>query len=46
VSEERATISVAERGQLYRDLTPAAVRDILAGRAPEHAVPPAAGVPA
>ena len=45
VSEERATISVAERGQLHRDLTPAAVRDILAGRAPELAVTPAAGVP-
>jgi diadenylate cyclase len=46
VSEERATISVAERGQLFRDLTPAGVRDMLAGRAPQHVVPTAAGVPA
>ena len=45
VSEERATISVAERGELFLDLTPAAVRDMLAGRAP-HAVLPTAGVPA
>jgi diadenylate cyclase len=46
VSEERATISVAERGELFLDLTPAAVRDMLAGRAPQHAVLPTAGVPA
>jgi diadenylate cyclase len=46
VSEERATISVAERGQLFRDMTPADVRDMLAGRAPQHAVAAAAGVPA
>jgi diadenylate cyclase len=43
VSEERSTISVAERGQLWRDLTPAGVRDILAGRAPQSAVLPPAG---
>ena len=46
VSEERATISVAERGQLRLDLTPAGVRDILAGRATQPAALPTAGVPA
>jgi diadenylate cyclase len=46
VSEERATVSVAERGQLFLDLSPSGVRDILAGRPPLHAVPPATGVPA
>jgi diadenylate cyclase len=45
VSEERATVSVAERGQLFLDLTPTGVRDFLAGRPPQHAVTPAAGVP-
>ena len=45
VSEERATISVAERGQLLLDLTPADVRDMMAGRAPQRAALPAAGVP-
>jgi diadenylate cyclase len=46
VSEERSTISVAERGQLWLDLTPAGVRDILAGRAPHGAglTPAGAGV--
>jgi diadenylate cyclase len=34
VSEERSTISVAERGQLWRDLTPPELRGVLAGRAP------------
>jgi diadenylate cyclase len=34
VSEERSTISVAERGQLWLDLTPVEVREMLAGRAP------------
>ena len=43
VSEERSTISVAERGQLWLDLTPTGVRDILAGRAPQSAALPAAG---
>lgn len=33
VSEERATISVAERGQLWRDLTPVELRAVLEGRA-------------
>jgi diadenylate cyclase len=41
VSEERSTISVAERGRLWLDLTAADVRDILAGRAPQgSALPP------
>ena len=43
VSEERSTISVAERGQLWLDLTPAGVRDILAGRAPQSAALPPIG---
>jgi diadenylate cyclase len=34
VSEERSTISIAERGQLWRDLTPIELRGVLAGRAP------------
>jgi diadenylate cyclase len=46
VSEERATVSVAERGQLFLDLSPSGVREILAGRPPQLAVPTAAGVPA
>jgi diadenylate cyclase len=44
VSEERATISVAERGELWLDLTPTGVRDILAGRSPQQAALPPAGV--
>ena len=43
VSEERSTISVAERGQLWLDLTPTDVRDILAGRAPQSATIPPIG---
>ena len=31
VSEETSTISVAERGRLWRDLTPAQVREMLGG---------------
>lgn len=34
VSEERSTISVAERGRLWRDLSPVEVRDLLAGTQP------------
>lgn len=34
VSEERATISVAERGRLWRDITPLELRGVLEGRAP------------
>lgn len=44
VSEERSTVSIAERGRLWRDLTTAEVRDVLAGRAPTRVVPEAAGV--
>jgi diadenylate cyclase len=43
VSEERSTVSIAERGRLWRDLTTAEVRDILAGRAPQGVAPEAAG---
>jgi len=46
VSEERSTISIAERGRLWRDLSTAEVRDVLAGRAPSRVVPETAGVPA
>jgi diadenylate cyclase len=34
VSEERATVSIAERGRLWRDLSPLEVRGVLAGRPP------------
>lgn len=34
VSEERATISIAERGRLWRDLNAGEVRGVLAGRPP------------
>ena len=44
VSEERSTVSIAERGRLWRDLTPAEVRDLLAGRPPARAAIEAAGV--
>ena len=33
VSEERATISIAERGRLWRDVTPMELRAVLEGRA-------------
>jgi diadenylate cyclase len=45
VSEERATISVAERGQLWLDLTAAEVRDLLAGRPLQRTAMQAAGAP-
>jgi diadenylate cyclase len=45
VSEERATISVAERGRLSRDLTPLELRAVLEGRAPVRAELEPAGVP-
>ena len=45
VSEERSTISVAERGLLWFDLSPVEVRDLLAGRTPQRAAPQPAGVP-
>jgi diadenylate cyclase len=34
VSEERSTVSVAERGRLWRDLNPAELRELLSGRRP------------
>lgn len=36
VSEERSTVSIAERGRLWRDLAPAEIRDVLAGNTPER----------
>ncbi|MDB4899639.1 MAG: hypothetical protein JWN53_1447 [Gemmatimonadetes bacterium] len=39
VSEERSTVSVAERGRLWRDLTTTEVRDVLAGRPPSRNAP-------
>jgi len=45
VSEERSTISIAERGRLWLDLTPAEVRDLLAGRVLQRAAQ-AVGAPA
>jgi diadenylate cyclase len=43
VSEERGTISIAERGRLYRDLSPIEVRAYLEGRAPLREAVEAAG---
>jgi diadenylate cyclase len=43
VSEERSTVSIAERGRLWRDVTLAEVRDVLAGRAPTPPVSERAG---
>jgi diadenylate cyclase len=45
VSEERATVSVAERGRLWRDLTPAEMRELLAGRPPVRPSLTSAGAP-
>jgi diadenylate cyclase len=45
VSEERATVSVAERGRLWRDLSTAEVRDVLSGRTPSRVALEAAGTP-
>jgi diadenylate cyclase len=45
VSEERATVSIAERGRLWRDLTAAEVRDVLSGRTPPRVALEAAGTP-
>jgi diadenylate cyclase len=44
VSEERSTISVAERGQLWVDLAAVDVREMLAGRPPLGGVLQASGV--
>jgi diadenylate cyclase len=46
VSEERSTISVAHRGQLWLDLTPNEIRDVLAGRAPQRGLMQPAGAQA
>ena len=45
VSEERSKVSIAERGQLWLDLSPGELRDMLAGRAPQRAAMQAAGAP-
>jgi diadenylate cyclase len=45
VSEERSTVSIAERGRLWRDLTPVEVRDMLAGKLPARLALDAAGAP-
>jgi diadenylate cyclase len=45
VSEERGTISIAERGRLYRDLSPIEVRAYLEGRSPLREAVEAAGAP-
>src|SRR5215211_8171421 len=39
VSEERSTISIAEGGELWLDLTPIEVREMLAGRVPQRGAP-------
>ena len=44
VSEERGTISIAERGHLFRDLSPEDVRAFLQGRVPLRVAAEAAGV--
>jgi diadenylate cyclase len=45
VSEERSTVSVADRGRLWRDLTPAELRELLGGRLPVRAPLTSAGAP-
>jgi diadenylate cyclase len=45
VSEERSTVSIAERGRLWRDLATAEVREVLAGHAPARVALEAAGTP-
>jgi len=46
VSEETATVSVAERGRLWRELSAAELRDLLSGRVPTRATPDAMGASA
>jgi len=46
VSEERSTVSVAERGRLWRDLSTSELRELLAGRSPARDAIAAAGSPA
>lgn len=45
VSEERATVSVAQRGRLWRELAPAELRELLAGRLPARPPLSSAGAP-
>lgn len=45
VSEERSTVSIAERGRLWRDLSPNEVREMLSGTAPKRGALEAAGSP-
>ena len=45
VSEERSTVSVAEHGRLWRDLSTVELREMLAGRSPTRAVLTSAGTP-
>jgi diadenylate cyclase len=45
VSEERSTVSVAQRGRLWRDLTTTEVRELLSGHAPVRAALASAGSP-
>ena len=42
VSEERATVSIAQGGRLWRDLTPLEVRGVLAGHPPDRLPEPGA----
>jgi len=46
VSEETAAVSVADRGRLYRDLTPQELREMLSGSAPSRVIADAVGVTA
>jgi diadenylate cyclase len=46
VSEERATVSVAERGRLWRDLSTAELRELLTGGTPVRRTLDAMGMPA
>lgn len=46
VSEETAAVSVADRGRLYRDLTPQELREMLAGNVPSRVMVDAVGVTA
>ncbi|HTK47102.1 MAG TPA: diadenylate cyclase CdaA [Gemmatimonadaceae bacterium] len=45
VSEERSSVSVAERGELWVDVTAGELRELLAGRAPDRGVLQVAGAP-
>jgi diadenylate cyclase len=39
VSEERSTVSVAQQGRLWRDLTTAELRELISGRTPSRPAP-------